>query len=58
MAPGLDDGDAGVGEAAPQLRLEAAQALLVVADLYGDDSARLTAMYMEYPFPDDNRRRI
>jgi transcriptional regulator GlxA family with amidase domain len=33
-------------------------ALRVVARIYGEDVARNTARHMEYPFPDDNRRRI
>ena len=33
-------------------------ALLVVAREHGDAVARATARYMEYPFPDDNRRRV
>ena len=32
--------------------------LRVVARLYGDAVARATARHMEYPFPDDNRRRV
>ncbi len=33
-------------------------ALRVVARHHGDEVARATARYMEYPFPEDNRRRI
>jgi transcriptional regulator GlxA family with amidase domain len=33
-------------------------ALRLVARLYGDAVARATARHMEYPFPDDDRRRI
>ena len=33
-------------------------ALLVVARHHGDAVARATARYMEYPFPEDNRRRV
>jgi transcriptional regulator GlxA family with amidase domain len=32
--------------------------LHVVARLYGKAIARATARHMEYPFPDDNRRRV
>src|SRR5262245_16787352 len=32
--------------------------LRVVARFYGDAVARATARHMEYPFPDDNRRRV
>jgi transcriptional regulator GlxA family with amidase domain len=33
-------------------------ALRVVARYYGEAVARATARHMEYPFPDDNRRRV
>lgn len=33
-------------------------ALRVVARYHGETVARTTARYMEYPFPEDNRRRI
>jgi len=33
-------------------------ALLVVARYFGDAVGRATARHMEYPFPDDNRRRV
>ena len=33
-------------------------ALRVVAKHHGDSVARATARYMEYPFPEDNRRRV
>ena len=33
-------------------------ALRVVARHHGDAVARATARYMEYPFPEDNRRRV
>jgi transcriptional regulator GlxA family with amidase domain len=33
-------------------------ALRVVAKHHGDAVARATARYMEYPFPEDNRRRV
>jgi transcriptional regulator GlxA family with amidase domain len=33
-------------------------ALRVVAGHYGDVVARATARHMEYPFPEDNRRRV
>jgi transcriptional regulator GlxA family with amidase domain len=33
-------------------------ALRVVARHHGEAIARATARYMEYPFPDDNRRRV
>ncbi|MGH7790053.1 MAG: DJ-1/PfpI family protein [Candidatus Binatia bacterium] len=33
-------------------------ALRVVAREYGETVARATARHMEYPFPDDNRRRV
>ncbi len=33
-------------------------ALRVVARWYGEPVARATARYMEYPFPEDNRRRV
>jgi transcriptional regulator GlxA family with amidase domain len=33
-------------------------ALRVVARYHGEQVARATARHMEYPFPDDNRRRI
>ncbi len=33
-------------------------ALRVVIRYYGEDVARTTARYMEYPFPDDNTRRV
>ncbi len=33
-------------------------ALRVVASHHGDAVARATARYMEYPFPEDNRRRV
>jgi transcriptional regulator GlxA family with amidase domain len=33
-------------------------ALHVVARYHGDAIARATARQMEYPYPDDNRRRI
>ena len=33
-------------------------ALRVVARHHGDAVARTTARYMEYPFPEDNRRRV
>ena len=33
-------------------------ALRVVARLHGEAVARATARHMEYPFPDDNRRRL
>jgi transcriptional regulator GlxA family with amidase domain len=33
-------------------------ALLVVARFHGEAIARTTARYMEYPFPEDNRRRV
>ena len=32
--------------------------LRVVARLHGEPVARATARHMEYPFPDDNRRRV
>jgi transcriptional regulator GlxA family with amidase domain len=32
--------------------------LRVVARYYGDTVARATARYMEYPFPENNDRRI
>jgi len=32
--------------------------LRVVARHHGDAVARATARYMEYPFPEDNRRRV
>ncbi|MBI3300976.1 MAG: hypothetical protein HYZ72_02710 [Deltaproteobacteria bacterium] len=32
--------------------------LRVVARYYGDSVARMTARNMEYPFPDDNSRRV
>jgi transcriptional regulator GlxA family with amidase domain len=32
--------------------------LRVVARLYGEPVARAAARHMEYPFPDDNRRRV
>ena len=35
-----------------------AEALHVVARFYGEAIARATARHMEYPFPDDNRRRV
>ena len=33
-------------------------ALRVVARHHGEEVARATARYMEYPFPEDNRRRV
>ncbi len=33
-------------------------ALKVVARYYGEDIARVTAKYMEYPYPDSNARRV
>jgi transcriptional regulator GlxA family with amidase domain len=33
-------------------------ALRVVARHHGDAVARATARYMEYPFPENNRRRV
>jgi len=33
-------------------------ALLVVARYFGEAAGRATARHMEYPFPDDNRRRV
>ena len=33
-------------------------ALLVVARHHGEEVARATARHMEYPFPEDNRRRV
>jgi transcriptional regulator GlxA family with amidase domain len=33
-------------------------ALLVVARYFGEAVGRATARHMEYPFPDDNRRRV
>lgn len=33
-------------------------ALMVVARHYGETVARATARHMEYPFPEDNKRRI
>ena len=33
-------------------------ALRVVAKLHGDDVARATARYMEYPYPENNDRRV
>jgi transcriptional regulator GlxA family with amidase domain len=33
-------------------------ALMVVAGYFGEDIARATAKYMEYPYPDSNARRI
>jgi transcriptional regulator GlxA family with amidase domain len=33
-------------------------ALRVVAQYYGEAVGRATARHMEYPFPDDNRRRV
>ena len=33
-------------------------ALRVVARHHGDEVGRATARYMEYPFPEDNRRRV
>ena len=33
-------------------------ALRVVARHHGEAVARATARYMEYPFPEDNRRRV
>lgn len=33
-------------------------ALRVVARYFGDSVGRATARHMEYPFPDDNRRRV
>jgi transcriptional regulator GlxA family with amidase domain len=33
-------------------------ALRVMARTCGDAVARATARHMEYPFPDDNRRRV
>jgi transcriptional regulator GlxA family with amidase domain len=33
-------------------------ALRVVAHLWGEALARATARHMEYPFPEDNRRRV
>ena len=33
-------------------------ALRLVARYYGEAVARATARHMEYPFPDDNRRRV
>jgi len=33
-------------------------ALRVVARCFGEDVGRATARHMEYPFPDDNRRRV
>jgi len=33
-------------------------ALMVVAIYFGEDIARATAKYMEYPYPDSNARRI
>ena len=33
-------------------------ALRVVARYFGDAVGRATARHMEYPFPDDNRRRV
>jgi transcriptional regulator GlxA family with amidase domain len=33
-------------------------ALLVVARCFGEAVGRATARHMEYPFPDDNRRRV
>jgi transcriptional regulator GlxA family with amidase domain len=32
--------------------------LRVVARYYGEAVAKATARYMEYPFPDDNARRV
>ena len=33
-------------------------ALRVVARTYGEAVARAAARHMEYPYPDDNRRRV
>ena len=33
-------------------------ALRVVARYFGEPVGRATARHMEYPFPDDNRRRV
>ena len=33
-------------------------ALRVVARYFGEPVARATARHMEYPFPEDNRRRV
>jgi transcriptional regulator GlxA family with amidase domain len=33
-------------------------ALQVVTHYYGDAVGRTTAAHMEYPYPDDNRRRV
>jgi transcriptional regulator GlxA family with amidase domain len=33
-------------------------ALQVVVRYFGDSVGRATAQHMEYPFPDDNRRRV
>jgi transcriptional regulator GlxA family with amidase domain len=33
-------------------------ALRVVAKIHGEPVARATARYMEYPYPEDNERRV